>query len=85
MTATFELWDAESGNAVGSFSNLDEALVVVAALLDSFGQEYARDLVLLRRLEEGTASLEARGGALIGLVGRHRASPTVPLAVAPSG
>jgi len=76
MTTTFELWDAETGNAVGSFSTRGEALSAVDALLESFGSEYADDLVLMRRVGEGAARVEARGAALLTLLGRQLGTPT---------
>lgn len=86
MTTTFELWDAETGNAVGSFRTRDEALTTVDALLASFGRDYADDLVLMRRLGQEPARIEARGDALIALVGRRSATPTLdPLPITSSG
>ena len=85
MTTTFEVWDAETGNAIGSFPTREEALSVVDSLLESFGREYADDLVLMRRVGQAAASVEARGDALITLIGRRSGTPVpASVPVAPS-
>lgn len=56
MSTTYELWDTETGNVVGSFTRRKDALDIVATLLRSFGAEYARELTLGRR--DGTGLLE---------------------------
>jgi hypothetical protein len=54
MNITYELWDVGTGKIVGAFATLDEGLTVVRYLLDSYGHNYAQDLGLGRREEEGS-------------------------------
>jgi hypothetical protein len=73
MTASFELWDVGAGNVVGSFETEDEALDVVASLLDAYGPDYAGELTLSRRDEAGTSTLIATGKRLAESSGRRAA------------
>lgn len=66
MNATYELWDIETGNVVGSFARREDALDVVATLLRSFGSAYARELTLGRRDGTGMLRTVATGDDLIG-------------------
>ena len=71
MDTTYELWDIETANVIGTFNSLDEALDVVLTLLNAYGQSYTNDLCLSRR--EGTLGsyLVASGEELLALSGRH--------------
>jgi hypothetical protein len=64
MTAYFDLWDTDSGNCLGSFATQDEALAIVAALLDANGDRYADDLDLGHVDEEDRFRRIATGSAL---------------------
>ncbi len=46
MATYYDLWDVESGNCIGTFDTQDEALAIVAVLLDANGNDYADDLDL---------------------------------------
>jgi hypothetical protein len=83
MNTTFELWDIDSGNVVGSFSTEEDALEVVATLLQSYGRDYARQLALGRR--DGIAPLQivSAGEELLGAEGRDAPEP-VRMAKVPS-
>lgn len=74
-TATYEPWDIETGNIVGSFSTRREALQTVAVLLRSYGNDDARHLALGQR--DGTASMRivSTGEALMAAGGRHASDP----------
>jgi hypothetical protein len=73
MSASYELWDVGAGNVVGSFETEDEALDVVASLLDAHGPDYAGELTLSRRDGTGTSTLIAAGKRLARSSGRRAA------------
>lgn len=68
METSYELWDLESGNAVGWFTTLDEGLDTVRHLLDAYGRNYAHDLDLSQREGDGPAVTVAAGDKLIEMV-----------------
>lgn len=65
MDTSYELWNVESGNIIGSFETLDEALAVVRYLLDTYGQGYARELTLGRRDDDSPATIVGEGDRLV--------------------
>jgi hypothetical protein len=65
----YELWDIETGNAIGSFRTEAEALLIVRELLESNGADYADALDLGWLDERGNAGSIATGSSL-----RHRAT-----------
>ena len=75
MDATYELWDVDAGNIVGSFATRDEALTVVRTLLATYGRGYAQDLNLSRRDGDGPSRIVAMGEQLLELVDRLAHEP----------
>ena len=73
MDTTYELWDIETSNIIGSFPSVGEALDVVLTLLDAYGSGYANDLALTRRHGTLEAGLAATGKELLDLSERHAA------------
>ena len=79
MAAYFDLWDTDSGNCLGTFATQDEALAIVAALLDANGDQFADDLDLghvdeedrFRRIATGSAlaAMARESGAQVVLLG----------------
>ncbi|MEA2583640.1 MAG: hypothetical protein QOF33_1725 [Thermomicrobiales bacterium] len=69
MAITFELWDVDTGNIIGSFATQDESLEAVRRLLEAYGPGYAEDLDLTAREDTGTARNVASGDRLIALSG----------------
>lgn len=63
MRNRFELWDVDTGNMIGVYPSLAEALTEVRDLLEANGTEYADDLSLARRTD-GAGELIAEGAAL---------------------
>jgi hypothetical protein len=57
MTISIELMDTDSGNLVGSYANMDEALTIVRAAYSEYGEAGVRDLVLLLVREDGSQQL----------------------------
>ena len=82
--ATYELWDVETGNAVGFFATGNQSLRVVRLLLDSFGHAYADDPTLSRRDEGGSSRLVATGNRLADMLRRGTAD-RVAAGEAPAG
>jgi hypothetical protein len=71
MREWYELWDVDSGNIVGTFETERDALTEVRGLLEVNGPEYAVDLALALRREDGGEPI-ADGTALA-----HRAQTAV--------
>jgi len=46
MATYYDVWDVASGNCIGTFDTQDEALEMVAGLLEANGDNYADDLDL---------------------------------------
>jgi hypothetical protein len=63
MREWYELWDVDAGNLIGAFETERDALDEVRGLLDANGPEYAVDLALARRREDGGEPI-AEGAAL---------------------
>jgi hypothetical protein len=63
MHEWFELWDTDAGNMIGAYETETEALAEVRGLLDENGSDYATDLALARRREDGGDQI-AEGAAL---------------------
>ena len=78
MTAYIDLWDTDSGNCLGTFATQDEALVIVAALLDANGDRYADDLDLGEVDEDDRYRRIATGAALV-VMARDVGSPVALL------
>lgn len=75
MTVSMELVDTLSGNLVGSYSMLEEALAIVRASYAEFGEPGIRDLALLLIREDGTQTLVAEDLDLVRLaLGSHMAT-----------
>ena len=80
METTYELWDVDTGNAIGSFATEDEGLEVVRTLLAAYGRGYVADLSLSRRQGTEPAQIVAIGEQLAQLSER----PSRPRATAPA-
>jgi hypothetical protein len=65
MTTSYELWNVESGNIIGSFMTADDVLDAVRHLLQSYGRKYALDLSLGRREGECPATIVGEGRQLL--------------------
>lgn len=64
---TYDLWDSESGNIIGTFVTRDQALSVVREALACHGVAYAETLLLGQEDSRGRAKAIARGKELIQL------------------
>ena len=64
MDPFYTLWDVETGNSLGTYDTEDEALAVVAVLIEANGEAYADALSLGRDDPKGTAESIAIGDAL---------------------
>ena len=75
---TFEIWNEVSGNAVGEFASVEEALAVVRAAVAAHGRAYAEEWALAVADDEDIQPI-ATGDALITLaVGTHGARVSLP-------
>lgn len=72
---TYDLWDSESGNIIGTFPTREEALLVVREALSRHGVQYAESLLFGQEDARGHTKAIAQGKQLIDLA----------LAVAPAG
>ena len=64
MEPFYPLWDVETGTSLGTYATEDEALSVVAMLLEANGEAYADALSLGRDDPKGAAESIAIGDAL---------------------
>lgn len=64
---TFQLWEAESANLVGSYSTEDAALAIVRKAVETHGRGAAASLVLLREDKRSRLKKIAEGSALVDL------------------
>ena len=64
----YNLWDIEVGKQLGHFTGEQEALTLVNKLLAHFGDEYAHELGLGRRTENGSILEPLTGAALLARV-----------------
>lgn len=62
--ATFELWNAQSGNLLGSFATEELALTAVREAIQRNGKEYAEILALGREDSRGNSRIVASGHQL---------------------
>jgi hypothetical protein len=63
--ATFELWNAESGNLLGTFATEPEALAAVHEAVQRNGLSYGRLLSLGREGSRGSSRILASGQQLV--------------------
>ena len=75
MARYVDRWDIGSGNYIGTFATQEEALAVVAALLDANGEGYADELDLGEVVEENQFRPLATGDALVDMA--REAGPLV--------
>ena len=73
MNGTFDLWDIESGNLIGTFEDEQEALAFVRSLLSANGLAYANALDLGWMDPDGRSRTVATGAVLV-----ERAHATEP-------
>ena len=66
MATSFELMDLDSGNLVGSYRTLEEALEVVRDAFATYGQSGIDDLGLARVESSGSQECIAIGPELVG-------------------
>ena len=74
---TYELWDIETANIVGSFTRVEECLAIVRTLLDQFGSDYADELTLGRR-DESAEVLEIATGQRLRTWAQHGVPEPTP-------
>jgi hypothetical protein len=75
--ATFELWNVQSGNLLGTFTDEAAALDAVAEAVARNGASYGDGLALGRENSRGTSKIVASGRQLVDLVAkRGRLAPT---------
>ena len=79
MAITYELWDVDAGNIIGSFATKEESLAVVDRLLEAYGQDYAENLDLSLRDDSGSSRVVASGDVLIAMLERTDARPAESL------
>lgn len=65
MNGTFDLWDIESGNLIGTFEDEEDALSFVRKLLDANGLAYADALDLGWMDPDGASRSITTGSALV--------------------
>jgi hypothetical protein len=64
----YDLWDVETGNYLGRYATEEEALAVVRALIEQYGDGYADDLNLGAEDDAGSFSGPLSGSALLARV-----------------
>ena len=64
----YPLWDVEVGKQIGHFADEREALVLVSKLVADYGDEYANELGLGRRSEDGNILEPLSGTSLLARV-----------------
>ncbi len=67
MEKTYELWDVETANIIGSFPTQKSAMSAVKTLLDSYGLDYAGDLSLSCRTRSQRSFVIAAGEQLLAM------------------
>jgi hypothetical protein len=65
MAGTYELWNTRTGNIVGAFENEEAALEAVCKAVESYGREYAEQLLLGRENSRGRSRMIATGAELV--------------------
>ena len=75
MSGTFDLWDIESGNMIGTWEDEAEALAFVRNLLVANGLAYANSLDLGWMNPDGRSRSIATGAALVDRA--HAAEPAL--------
>ncbi len=79
---TFQLWETESANLVGSWPTQDAPLVIVRKVMEAHGREVAATLVPLREGPRGRLANIAESAALADLAltrGTPAAEPGVAM------
>jgi hypothetical protein len=71
---TYSLWDVEANNLLGHYTTEPEALRTVNELLDTFGLEYADEIVLGGR-DEYDRPLRPIGGEALAQLARRSGQP----------
>jgi hypothetical protein len=61
----YELWEMRTGNLVASFSHEGDALALVRDAIQAHGEDYARNLALVREDESGHTAAVAESSELI--------------------
>jgi hypothetical protein len=79
----YDLWDIETSNHFGQFTDEVEVLTLVRALVDAYGRAYADELGLGRVTDDGEILEPLTGAALIARV--NDVFPDRPIAPARQG
>ena len=64
-TCSYELWDGETRNVLGTYASEEAALAVIRNLLQKHGPGAIAGLLLGREDESGRSTLIAEGSALV--------------------
>jgi hypothetical protein len=64
---TFQLWEADSANLVGSYPTREAALAIVRDAVQTHGRDAVASLVLVREDARGRLSTIGEGEALVEL------------------
>lgn len=67
MSATFEIFDVETANQIGTYDTVEAALRVINDAVGRVGPEAIANLALGREDEEGDTEVVARGDDLLRL------------------
>src|SRR5688572_15660421 len=70
--ATFELWNADSGNLLGTFATEAEALTAVHEAVQRNGETYGAILALGRESSRGKSKIVASGSELVMRAARQK-------------
>ena len=62
---TFQLWEIDSANLVGSYETEEAALAVVRTAIEKHGREAVDTIMLLREGARGRLTTIAEGAALV--------------------
>jgi hypothetical protein len=64
---TYQLWESDSANLVGSYETEDDALLIVRKAVETHGRGTVRSLVLIREDPQGRLTDVAGGDTLADL------------------
>lgn len=71
---SYELWDFETGNAVGEYEDEADALAVVRENVRTHGPSVVQGIALLAVHEDGESQVVAQGEALLQLIRERSAT-----------
>jgi len=73
-TVAYELWDFETGSAIGEYAHKADALAVVRDNVRAYGPSAVDGVALLAVDRKGESRLVAQGEALLKLLSEHAAT-----------